>query len=83
MKSYGTCLSLTGLFHLAQYSPGPSMQSQRKRFPFLWLCIILLHTTAFKKDFIHLFLERVEGTEKEKETLFSCLLQAANLGPGL
>ena len=27
MRSYGTCLSLTGLFHLAQYSPGLSIDT--------------------------------------------------------
>ena len=29
VKSYGVCLSLTGLFHLAWCSPGPSMLLQR------------------------------------------------------
>ena len=33
VKSYGICLFLTGLFHLAYCSPGPSMLSQRVRFP--------------------------------------------------
>ena len=38
-KSYGICLSLTGVFHLAECSPGPSTQSQRVKFSssFLWL----------------------------------------------
>ena len=37
VRSYGICLSLTGLFHLAQCSPGPTMLSQKVRFPsFLW-----------------------------------------------
>ena len=37
MKSHSTCLSLTGLFHLAQCSLGPSALSQRVKFSsFLW-----------------------------------------------
>ena len=50
MKSHGICLSLTDLFNLTYYFPGPSMLPQKLRFPaFLWLSSIPLCkcTTAF------------------------------------
>ena len=46
VRSHGICLSLTGLFHLALQSPGPSMLLQKVRVPsFLLLCNIPLCTS--------------------------------------
>ena len=43
MKSYGICLSLTGLFHLPLCSPDPSILLQRVKFSsFIWLSSIPL-----------------------------------------
>ena len=36
VKSYGICLSLTGLFHFAWCSPGPSILSQRVKYSFFF-----------------------------------------------
>ena len=50
VKSYGICLSLSTLFHLAQYSLGPSMLLQMVRlYSFLWPSNIPLNicTTSF------------------------------------
>ena len=55
MKSYGICLSLTGLFHLAECSPGPSMLLQRvKLSSFLQLSNIPLGK-GYHSCFIHSF----------------------------
>ena len=60
MTSYGICLSLPGLIHLASCSPNPSMLSQRVRVPsFFLLCSIPL--CKFPVFFIYSFAVRQLG----------------------
>jgi len=48
MKSYGICLSLTGLFHLALYSPAPSTLLEMARFHFYgWIIFHCIYHIFF------------------------------------
>ena len=58
MKSYGICLSLNDLFHLALSPLAPSMMLQMTRFhSFLWLNIIPLRVYTPPSLSIHLLMD--------------------------
>ena len=54
MRSYGICLLPPGLFHLAQCSPVPSMQSGRVGAPSFFL-LIVFHYVNYHSFWIHSF----------------------------
>ena len=74
LRSYGICLSLTGLFHLAQQCPGLSMLLQKVRVPsFLLLHSIPLGkytTCSFKISTIPLFPKKKGQWLLHKEVSF-------------
>ena len=54
------------------------------KLPFITGCLLLLGWVLLFKDFIYLFLERVEGMERGRETsIYGCHLLTPYWGPGL
>ena len=69
MKSHGTCLSLSDLFHLAQYTLGPYILLQIIRFhSFLWLSNIWLYMYHYFLERFDLFLR--EGRRGRKTSMW-------------